>query len=216
MSTILTETPTFDADVTVPDGGDARIASSVRGAFQKLTNRTAHLKDTPEITGEYRYDGAKTRTQLLNLALGATFNADGTPGWKLTHLGGSPLRWASISDLGCVRFPIDLPHGATLTQVRAIVNPGDAGSGNVVMTLKKNSGADFGAATPPSTSTLETVSSSGTAAQTLTMTVSPTVVAGNDAETYYLDVFANNDGETASDLLTAIEITYDELGPGDW
>lgn len=43
MAHNLTETSTFDADVEVPDSGDARTAASVETPFQALANRTRWL-----------------------------------------------------------------------------------------------------------------------------------------------------------------------------
>lgn len=45
MSHALVETSTFDASVTVPDGGDARTAASVEVGFQALANRSKYLHD---------------------------------------------------------------------------------------------------------------------------------------------------------------------------
>jgi hypothetical protein len=45
MAEILTETSSFDADVVVPQAGDARTAASVKSPIQKLTNRTKYLAD---------------------------------------------------------------------------------------------------------------------------------------------------------------------------
>lgn len=45
MSTILTETSTFSATVTVPDDGDPGAAASVVSGMQSLTNRTLYLND---------------------------------------------------------------------------------------------------------------------------------------------------------------------------
>lgn len=45
MSTVLTETSSYDATITVPASGDARTASSVNTAFQSLTNRSKYLYD---------------------------------------------------------------------------------------------------------------------------------------------------------------------------
>jgi hypothetical protein len=46
MSTILTETSTFSATVTVPSDGDPGAAASVIVGMQSLTNRTKYLNDT--------------------------------------------------------------------------------------------------------------------------------------------------------------------------
>jgi hypothetical protein len=45
MSTVLTETSTYGATVTVPSDGDAANAASVNGALQTLANRTKYLND---------------------------------------------------------------------------------------------------------------------------------------------------------------------------
>lgn len=43
MASNLTETPTFDANVQVPDDGDPEDAASVIAGFQPLANRTQYL-----------------------------------------------------------------------------------------------------------------------------------------------------------------------------
>lgn len=53
MAKILTDVSTFSADVTVPEGGDARTAVSVEPAFQKLANRTRYAKDLLDAKGMY-------------------------------------------------------------------------------------------------------------------------------------------------------------------
>lgn len=51
MAKILTDVDTFSADVTVPEGGDARTALSVELPFQKLSNRTRNLLNRLEGIG---------------------------------------------------------------------------------------------------------------------------------------------------------------------
>lgn len=46
MAEVLTESSSFDANVVVPQPGDARTAASVKAPIQKLTNRTKWLQDT--------------------------------------------------------------------------------------------------------------------------------------------------------------------------
>lgn len=56
MAEVLTETSNFDANVVVPQAGDARTAASVKSPIQKLTNRTKWAKDyLDELNG--RADG---------------------------------------------------------------------------------------------------------------------------------------------------------------
>lgn len=79
MAHNLTETATYTANVSVPDGGDARVAASVEPAFQALANRAAYLKahmDVKEQYARYRIEapspgvasGSKLTLAALHLA----------------------------------------------------------------------------------------------------------------------------------------------------
>lgn len=70
MSKILTETESFDADVTVPEGGDARTAPSVEAPFQKLTNRTRYLYEqlsATAISAQYSIAGGVASGAVMPL-----------------------------------------------------------------------------------------------------------------------------------------------------
>lgn len=75
MAKVLTEVDTFSATVTVPEGGDARNAASVEGAFQVFANRTRNLKN--------RFDAAEHYYAAYTVA--GTSNGLGSP-YSLTEL----------------------------------------------------------------------------------------------------------------------------------
>lgn len=53
MAHNLTESASYFANVSVPDGGDARTAASVETPFQSLANRTKYLKARTDALGQY-------------------------------------------------------------------------------------------------------------------------------------------------------------------
>lgn len=60
MSKILVETAEHVADVSIPEGADARTIASLEPAFQKLTNRSAYAKaalDNLAMVGLYSISG---------------------------------------------------------------------------------------------------------------------------------------------------------------
>ncbi len=63
MSTVLTESKSFDATVTVPADGDTRNAASVNVPFQALGNRTRYLKAVGD-AGAGLLHGGRVLTQM--------------------------------------------------------------------------------------------------------------------------------------------------------
>lgn len=53
MAHNLTEIASYFANVSVPDGGDARTAASIEPGFQSLANRTKYLKARVDALGNY-------------------------------------------------------------------------------------------------------------------------------------------------------------------
>lgn len=68
MPHILSETPTFDADITVPDGTDAmaNAAEVVEALSQKLANRTEYLRqNSPQLDADNVFTGDNTFAEPL-------------------------------------------------------------------------------------------------------------------------------------------------------
>lgn len=194
MAHNLTETDTYTANVSVPDGGDARLAASVETPFQALTNRAKYLY-----------------TRLIKLA---GFYSDGT--FQLDSLHGQALStswsflataWSSIADSEYLFFPIDasvLPHGATLTGFSARVNPGAgrATPGNriqfeVYKITMSGTWSIVGSGTyDDGTTNLQTVTKTGL-----------TEVINRNTYSYVLRITAGNTGAASPDAFYGAEVS---------
>lgn len=88
MPLTLTEVDTYTADVTVPEGGDARTAASVEGPFQALANRTLHLKGRVEDV-EDEIDGLQAANAYGRYFVTGT--PDGSDRFTLTQIAAHEL-----------------------------------------------------------------------------------------------------------------------------
>lgn len=114
MAKNLTETSTFTANVSVPEGGNARTAASIETAFQALTNRTRKLND---------------RLDLLTAPVSRYLAAISNPDWYAGYVSPPQLDWSCDIASSKLWFPIELRDGDILTSVSALVFQGNAGSG---------------------------------------------------------------------------------------
>lgn len=87
MSYILTETPTFDADIVVPQGTDSRVnaAEVVAAIGQKLANRTSNLQQITNVAARKNVANVFTAANAFNA--GVTANTATVTG-QLTVNGG--------------------------------------------------------------------------------------------------------------------------------
>lgn len=117
MPTILTPVSEYTEDVAAPDGGEARVALSVRPAFQKLLNWSQKSRDRLNAIGAMLSPEAgvlKSRTLVF---------ASAASGW--TYTGGS-LRYNCSTNSGSLYFDLDVPDGAELTLVEALIASDEA------------------------------------------------------------------------------------------
>jgi hypothetical protein len=222
MSKTLVETTTYDVDVDVPEGGDARsnAAEAVEALAQALANRTNYLKSRVDLFEALI--GTVTVTKLVPITPAAARHTGGSPSaphWFIDSEAAGSAMVVAVSSVDSGILSIDItdafPLGATLTQVRAVVLPGAARatSGNRMQVTPKThllqSTPAFvgGAATA--------VADSGAASLQFV-----TCAIGSDARfvhtldrTYRVDVAAGNDGGTNFDKVYALEITYSITGP---
>jgi hypothetical protein len=157
-------------------------------------------------TDELTYANTRTRVKLIPLAAGV-FSGSGSGSYIEAENG------VTLSSPGTVsvgwRLPLELPHGATLTGVRAGVDPDNAtSSGNmqlIVLKVVPDKSTTPGAGT---TTTLATVSSSGTAAQRLA-TSALTESIDRELAQYELTVTSTTTA-AASDVVRWVEVTFTE------
>lgn len=137
MPLILTETDTFSADITVPEGGDDRNSASVNAPIQKLTNRTLNLKNriddfaTEVVSASFKYPAPVTVVRAQNILLGL----ENTAG-QYTN---GAVRFAN-ADAAAIRIPLyDLVQGATMTGVSVPhnTNVGRAGANRASIQVTK-------------------------------------------------------------------------------
>lgn len=157
--------------------------------------------------GRFRYLSAKTRTKLINIAKGVTItHATNGVAWRFIN---GPSRWVSELANLYVFFPVELPHRAILTDVRALVKNGD-GTGSVTVGLAKVVGHDFTGEALGTESTVDTDSSVG---NNVVETVAITGLSeqmDNDVTEYWAYIVSSANGDTVEDALYAIELTYTE------
>lgn len=194
MAHNLTETDTYTANVSVPDGADSRTAASVETPFQALTNRARYLYNRLIKLAGFYSDG----TYQLDTIHGQCIAAS----WLLGN-----TYWLSTGDAQYLPIPIDasvLPHGATLTGFSARVNPGvaRATTGNRIQ-LAVYKISSVGVWTIVGSGTYDDGS---TTEQTVTMT-GLTEVIDRNSYSYALRVTSGSDGATNNDILHAAAIS---------
>jgi hypothetical protein len=137
MAHNLTETSTYDTNVTVPDGGDARVAASVETPFQAVANRTKYLKTAVDSLI------SPALAQLVPIHSGQSYeNGGGLTYWSSTVASYRVLVGTPTTDAGLLFLPLKLPRSGTITQI-AFRYKGAAGHGALpasmpVMHLEKS------------------------------------------------------------------------------
>lgn len=160
------------------------------------------------ISGEYTYTNTKSRVKIIPLAMGLA--GDGGGGIMAWRLGAGTAVWGSVVNSGQLSFPIDIPSGCTLTQVRALVDPGNA----LTMTLQLiRTTTNFTTPLASVTTVLETVNSDGTTALQLLDTGPISYSVTHTTRDFMARVTATSNGGSVIDLCYGIEITYDDPGP---
>ena len=177
--------------------GNATIGS---GGSADLT-----VKGSSYVDDDYLYNGALPVRNVNQPILNAQFEDDAA--WDTT---GRRITFDGASGAGYATIPIEVPHGATVTAVRACYNQFDDAS-PVTFTLRKRSitwGSDS-----TSESSISTAQSSGahegvTAELTVTFTQ---FVANNETETYYL--LAECGASGGDSFIFGARVTYSDPGP---
>lgn len=149
-------------------------------------------------TGEFQYASAKSRSTYLNM-----FRTEGQ--WAYSSAG-AVRHMEAVNPGDAQVWPICLPHGATLTEARMLVDK--AGGGSMTLRVyKKTANGAFSAA--PSEAQLGlTDTETGSGVQTLAVTLSE--VVNLTAAEYYAFVIAGD----AGDVAYQIRVQWTEPGPG--
>lgn len=205
----LTESATYTANVSVPeDNVDLRTAASVETAFQALANRTKYIKDRI-VSDEWVYPTGKTRTTTIFPADASQYGT-----WTLTPsailISGSSA-YARL-DLNLAPY---LPDGATVTRVRALVDPGAARSGANRMTLALYERI-FGFASPSvpaSTQKFIAYDDTTAALQSIDSGTISVAVSRNSGQALLLWLACGNDANANPDAVYGFEITWTDPGP---
>ena len=125
----ITDVDTFTDPVTAPaDGDPLNAASIINDGLQDLSNRTRRLMSIAEGSQDVQTPSTFTRTvsaaswlvPALNPGAVVQWETDGAEGWRAVAAIVGELR-GSLNDL--------LPEGATVTRVRAMVDPASARAG---------------------------------------------------------------------------------------
>lgn len=225
----ITVNARWDAGASLWRGDDTAINASKfefqPGSVVKLSRRNTVLpagwadgawdsEQSFEISAnnELIYSAAKSRTSIIPLASG-TPRDDGTDNdFALAGPNLGDSRWQSLKDGAEITFPIRLPQGAVLQQVRAIVQEGDA-TGTMNLRVFRHT-PDFG--TPGSSSAVQlgaTATSSGTGVdQLLTVgTIAETI--DNSIRDYFAYIVASSNAGTTPDFVAGLDVDWDDPGP---
>lgn len=205
----LTESATYTANVSVPeDNADLRTAASVETAFQALTNRTKYIKDRI-VSDEWVYPTGKTRTTTI---YPCDAGRDGT--WTFTP---TALTATGASAYATVSLNLSkhVPDGATITRVRALVDPGAARTGSNRMTLALYERV-FGFASPSVPAATQRFIAYDNATGSLQSIDSGTIsvaVSRNSGQALLLWLSCGNDANVNYDAVYGFEITWTDPGP---
>lgn len=210
----LVDADVWEANVVSPVDGDVADAPSVEVGLQDLANRSYHnvlaIGGTAG-TSEWIYkDGSRVRTAMF-LPTGFQYEADSSNYTMNFTLGRLELEdnnmkaWLDLSKL--------FPNAATITQIRAVVDPGISSTGMNISCFRVT--PDF--STPASnsiTAAFDTDTVSGSAIQVLTLTFSQTI--NKDQSAMVLQIQAGNDAVSGADIVEALEFTYSVPGPDSY
>lgn len=168
---------------------------------------------------EWVYPSPKRRTVLLMPDLGAdaTRATSTLPGWvrnQVSFAGGVYFPIRSLTNNASWIWPLRLPDGAVLRRVRALVRPGTARSRSSNRMGLRFRSAELrfvtGGGPTAGRSSGEERDNGSTAAQVLDVgALSETI--DNGRRVYFAQIDAGN--PTASDLVYALQVQWDDVGP---
>lgn len=233
MAKILTEIPSFDPDITVPEGTDSRAdaADVVEAMAQKLANRAQYLKGFTDSAA--LVDAANTFTQINTFTANIVANADVvtsgafkyqtpptiTKAISVAQGGGSVIhgQYQEIAPGAERVFVVSAPHGGTLGAVRIKLLAFSGGAGSNVhytVRLMRRHAIDFASTGVPTHTIIDS--------NTETLTAGPSAVNrtrsfGNLAvskdETYEIALMCESDSG-AGCILRVLALDYSFVDPG--
>lgn len=215
MPKILTDVDAFSIDVTVPEGGDARTAASVEPAFQKLSNRTHYLNLRKAALAGAAFTGAisaptfnyQTPLEDVQKVIPTARGAALSTGSRLAE-GANGLVWQFDANSAGAIWPIELPHGSTLTAVVATVIQGNAGaSGQMSFEVWKQVHGFPNVDTQLATETF----TAGTGDKFETALVADEII-NNITSQYYVWVIGSALAATNDDYLASLYVNFDVSG----
>jgi len=237
MAKILTESPSFDPDITVPEGTDSRAdaAEVVEALTQKLTNRSAFLKTYTDHAAQV--NAPNTFTQLntftANIVAAADVVTSGafkyqtpptiTKAISVAQGGGSILhgQYQELSPGAERVFVVSAPHGGTLGAVRIklVAFSGGAGSNvHYTVRLMQRHAIDFASTGVPThtivDSNAETLTAGPNAAN---RTRSFGNLAVSKDETYEIALMCESDSGAGCTLrVFALDYSFVDPGPRNY
>ena len=169
----------------------------------------AYLESITDANDEHVYPTPPTRTLVIPAIAGQPLNA---AAWVLATV----AAWNSpgVPDQTFVAFPIRLPSGSTLTEVRVEVNPAAARASSSRMELQVGRVVyDYTIGGVTITQLGSTVEDDGTAnVQILALTGLTHVVDRSDEQLHVL-VRCGNAGGAGADIARAPQLTFTDIGP---
>jgi hypothetical protein len=244
MAHDLTEVSTFTATVQVPDDGDFVQEAAFEPGYQSLANRTLFLKDkfpTSTDNAVARYDltagklqnsgvlieddndvtGIKDLT-ISGSILYATPKAGAVPYTAARRLNGNgtvggygEVTISTNSQILYYDLTQEVPEGATITSVVALVDPGAirAGGNRMRLQIERCSRNYVTPGTGSQTAVSDTYDNGTTATiQNISSGVIAVVVAKASGEMLQARVYGGNDASSNNDIVYGLLVSFTEPG----
>lgn len=163
-------------------------------------------------SGGFYYSSAVARSLEIPLEIGRQHN---TNDWLFRSNGDGFNDWRCGANTAYIQFPIQLPTGATITSVQAIVVPANTTASMVISLVRKiTNWGTFTAVTSTQTGTGGTASASA-AAQLITSTITSPPTVDNTTNTYFVQIRSSSSG-TTGDRILAVRVNFTDPGPRNY
>jgi hypothetical protein len=225
----ITEADTFTASpLERPIDSDPGGLDYLTTLFQAFADRTRYLYNRAtkllgrvggeDGSAEWIYtDGSgvaapKTRTIVLNAAQAQT--REGT-GWILAYSsisGAVGLSMTSQANNANMIFPLNLPSGSIVTQIRCLWDPGATGRTNKLRAQFFRSDT-FDTSLDAFAPSIATVTQTETTSPEIRSMTGLSETIDRSTRSYFVDITSGEDGSTNFDRVYSIEVTYSDPGP---
>lgn len=197
MSTNLSESDAFTANVQVPEDSDSAGLQFLLTAFQALANRTKFLNTRGPLVAE--------RTFVIS-----PFAAKWSSGWTP-----SDTSLLATTNSATLRLPLDfLPSGSVLKRVRALVTPGAPGVQTMTMDLYTRTVSFTGPSAGSNTGIELGVASSSNSLQVLTTSLLSETINRVGGKNYAVHLTACSSAGSNNDTLWGFQIVADVPAAG--